>query len=92
MIHENEVITLAIGIGVYIFVVVYRTQIERIPDWKTVLMAYRIFLVAWALTVLEGFFWESALNALEHLCYVFGMILIVVWIWKTTRIRKESGS
>ncbi len=79
MIHENEIIMLILGGGVFIFTLVYQSRIKRITAWQTLISGFYILLVAWILTVLEGFFWESPLNYLEHLCYALSSILLSVW-------------
>ncbi len=41
-----------------------------------------VFTAGWILTVLEGFFYESFLNVLEHMFYAVGAILVAIWCWK----------
>lgn len=79
MIQENEIVMLILGGGVFILTLVNQMRIKRIPAWQTLISGFYILLVAWILTVLEGFFWESPLNYLEHLCYTLSSILMAVW-------------
>lgn len=82
MIHEKEVIMLILGSGVFIFTLVHQVKIQRIPAWRTLISGFYTLLAAWVLTVLEGLFWESALNLLEHLCYALSSTLVAVWCLK----------
>ena len=82
MIHENEIIMLILGGGVFIFTLVHHAQMQRIPAWRTLMSGFYFLLVAWVLTVLEGFFWETPLNYLEHLGYAFSSTLVAVWCWQ----------
>ena len=79
MIHEKEIIMLLLGGGVFIFTLFYQTSIKRIRAWLTLISGFYILLLAWILTVLEGFFWETPLNYLEHLCYALSSTLISIW-------------
>jgi formate hydrogenlyase subunit 4 len=79
MIHENEVIMLALGIAVFFFALVNRTHLERIPGWNLLLAAYCILLAGWVMTVLEGFFPAGALNLVEHLCYAGSTLMLAAW-------------
>ncbi len=90
MINENEIITLALGLGVYIFISAYKVQLKQIPHWKIILLAYHIILAAFALTILEGFFLENAINTLEHLCYAISMAVLTLWCWKITFASRGS--
>jgi len=82
MVQENELVMLVLGIGVFIFTQRFRGQIKRIPQGHLFIAGFNITLIGWMLTVLEGFFWESALNLLEHFCYSVSAILLAIWCWK----------
>ena len=82
MINENEIIMVVLGAGVFIFTLVYQTRIRRIPAWLTLISGFYILLMAWILTVLEGFFWENPLNYLEHLCYALSSTLMCIWCFR----------
>ena len=84
MIQGNEIVMLVIGIAVFTFSLVYAEEVKRIPQWTILLLAFYILLVAWTVTIVEGFFWATALNYLEHLCYVCSSLLLVVWCWKVS--------
>ncbi|MEW6076354.1 MAG: hypothetical protein AB1724_00935 [Thermodesulfobacteriota bacterium] len=82
MIHENEIIMLALGIAVFFFAMVNKTHLERTPGWKLLLFSYSIFLAGCVMTVFEDFFWPDVLNALEHLCYAVSTAALAVWCCK----------
>ncbi len=79
MIHDNEILMLALGTGLYVLTFIYKTSLRYIPDWRMFMWAYRLFLTAWLATVLEGFFFVEAFNILEHSCYAGGMVMLAVW-------------
>ena len=91
MIHENEIIMVILGGGVFIFTLVYQTRIRRIPAWLTLISGFYILFAAWILTVLEGFFWESRLNYLEHLCYALSSVLMSIWCLRVIFGNKRSS-
>ena len=90
MVQENELIGLILGVGVLIFVLVNRSRLASLPAAKVFLASYYILLAGWALTVLEGFIWNQALNLLEHICYALSAVLLTAWIWRA-RDSKEAG-
>jgi hypothetical protein len=82
MVQENELITLLLGIGVLVFAVSNRLRLQRLPEWKFLVGALGLLFLGWILTILEGFFWESALNLLEHISYAASSVLLALWCWK----------
>lgn len=82
-VHENEVVMLALGIGVFLFSFASRVTLQRISNWKLLRLAFLVLLVAWGATVLEGFCLPTVLNLLEHSCYALSAVLLAVWCWKT---------
>ena len=85
MIQENEIIMLAIGVCLYFFIIAYKPYFHRIPERTTLLLSFHILLVAWCLTVLEGFLLANVFNILEHLCYACSALTMAFWCWKITR-------
>ena len=92
MVHDNEVVMLALGIGVYFLILGYRRHLQRVVGWSTLFLAYHILLIAFVMTILEGFYWARQLNIIEHLCYALSTILMAVWCWKFTASRTEGES
>ncbi len=82
MIQENEIVMLSLGLVLFIFVLILRPHLSRIPAWKLLATAYGFMLTAWCLTVLEGFAWPVICNFLEHFCYAVSMVLLAVWCRK----------
>jgi O-antigen/teichoic acid export membrane protein len=90
MVHENEIVMLALGVGVYAFAMVCRGQLQRIMHWRTLFLAYQLLLAAWILTVLEGFWWGTVCNVLEHGCLAAGMVTLAGWCFRVTRGREGA--
>ncbi|MCF8024638.1 MAG: hypothetical protein K9K82_04015 [Desulfobacteraceae bacterium] len=87
MIQENEIVMLALGLGVYFFVVAYQPRLERIFEWKLLRLSYLLLLAAWIFTILEGFFLPRTFNIAEHLGYASSTAVLAVWCWKTAFIK-----
>jgi hypothetical protein len=83
MFEENEVVMLILGNGVLVYLLVNLNRIKRIYAWKFLVTGYCFLLVAWFLTVLEGFFAARLLNFLEHASYAFSSIIVAFWSWKS---------
>jgi hypothetical protein len=90
MIQENEIIMLLLGIGVLIFILGNRLQLQRLPVSKILIAGFHMLLAGWILTILEGFLWKDLLNFIEHTCYATSSILIAVWCWKVFESDKEE--
>lgn len=80
--QENEIVMLILGFGIFIFTLIYKIRIKRIPEWQLLMSGFYFLLAGWALTVLEGFFWGNLLNHLEHLSYASSSTLMLVWCWR----------
>jgi len=90
MIHENEIVMLSLGLGVLIFILGNRSQLNRFPSSRMLILGFYILLAGWALTVLEGFFWEAFLNYLEHACYSVATVLVAAWSWNVFGKGRET--
>ncbi len=82
MLQENEIITFVLGVGVLIFILINRSQLECLPSPRILLVGFYILFGGWVLTILEAFFLKGFLNVIEHGCYVGSAILVTVWCWK----------
>ena len=91
-IQENEVVMLALGIGVFCFGYASRRSLVRIPDWPMLGLAYVGLLVAWTATVLEGFWLPTILNFVEHACYAVSTILVAAWCRRAASGRQRGAA
>ncbi len=82
MIEKSELILLLLSMGVLLFIIGNTTRFKKIPASNILIAGFLLFFVGWVFTVLEGFFWGTALNLMEHICYIGGSILVAVWSWK----------
>lgn len=80
MIEESELITLLIGIGVFIFIIINFRKLKEIPKFNILLTSFTSFLIGWTLTVLESFMLYDLFNLIEHICYITASICIFLWI------------
>jgi hypothetical protein len=83
-IYENEVLMLALGIGVCLFGIASRRRLARVPGWPLLAVSYAVMLVAWIATVLEGFWLATPLNIVEHVGYALGAVLLAAWCWRAS--------
>ncbi len=91
MLHENEVVMLLFGLVIFLFIAFNKVHIRRIYAWRILLASYSLLLIGWLLTILEGYFFESFLNFLEHLCYAFSAVVLAVWCFRLFRDNRKEG-
>lgn len=82
MAQENEVILLLLGLGVLIFALANRERLAKLPAVRLLAAGLCLLLAAWVLTILEGFFWPTALNLAEHGCYAASASFNAAWCWQ----------
>ena len=87
---ENEVVMLLLGASVLVFILGNRQKLKHLPASNILIAAFYILLAAWILTVLEGFFWETILNFIEHLFYAVSSIFVAAWCWMVFGRRNPS--
>ena len=83
-IQANELVSLIFGIvcaGI-ILSIVFR---ERLPRLGLFFLGFVFLLAANFFTVVEGFLWDTLLNALEHLSYLLAGISFAAGAWKIHR-------
>ena len=90
MVYENEIIMFVLGLGVLIFILANYHRLKRIPSIQLLITGYCIFTAGWCLTILEGFFWKTVLNYLEHISYAAGAIIMAIWFRKVFRRPEEN--
>ena len=90
MIQENELVTLIIGIGILIFLLVNFRGMRNIPGIKILAAGFCMLFSGWIFTILEGFFFKNVLNLMEHICYAVSSILVVVWCWRVIGRKEEE--
>ena len=90
MIQENEIVMVMLGLGVLVLVLTNRFQLRRIPSFGLLFAGFLTFMAGWILTVVEGFLWNTLLNAFEHISYAVGSMMVAAWCWKTFRSVKED--
>lgn len=89
MIQQNEIIMLLLSVGVLIFILFNRQQLQHLPASKNLIIGFYLLLAGRILTILEGLFLGELLNFLEHVCYAGSAVLIAVWCWNV--FGKKAG-
>ena len=90
MIHENEVAMLLLGLIVLVLVIMYKSELKRVPFYKLLLAAYCILVVGFAAKILDEIYLETYLIVTKHLCYAVSSLLVAVWFWKVFDLREEN--
>lgn len=81
MIQDNEVLALCITIGVLLLVFIHRSYLSRLPGFKLLLSSPLLLLVAWILSIFEGFFYPDLTNLIEHLFYLGSAVTMSCWFF-----------
>ena len=90
MIQESEIILFILATGVLFSILANQKRIYNLFGCCCLVMAYYVLYAGWALTILEGFFFEDILDCLEHLCYALSMIFVAMWSYKIFRKGKTN--
>ncbi len=85
MVRIPEVVTWVIGLAVLLFSIVQYRYLRRLPYYIFLALSYGAMMLAWTLTILEGFFWETLLNVLEHGFMLVSVVLLAVWCFRVMR-------
>jgi hypothetical protein len=80
MLQENEAIQLLLGVGAMIFILVNRRRLRGRRGSGFLQGAVALLLAGWTCTILEGYFWPTGLNLVEHVCYLGASALILLWV------------
>lgn len=92
MVQENEIAMLLLGLIVLVFMFMYYDDFRRVPSYKLLTIAYCFLVFSFISTVLEGFFWGTYLNYLEHICNALNGIVAALWTWKVfVRVKETRG-
>ena len=90
MVHENEIIMLVLGVGVFLFIIVNYARLKEYPSINTLITGFCFSLLGWILTVLEGFLLEATLNFAEHFCYFASALCVALWAHKALAAGTEA--
>jgi hypothetical protein len=81
---------MVLGIGLYIFLLAYRSYVKLIPGWKKLMVSFGFFVVASIFTVFEGFVWTSLFNFFEHLSYTISALFLTYWCYQFSGIKRRG--
>lgn len=85
MIYENEIVMMLIALFVLSFVLMYKQKIKTQKYANILLSSFYTFVIGWTCTIAEGFVFPVILNFIEHLAYVVGIVLLLIWIFKYSK-------
>ena len=81
MVEQGEIVTLILGIGCAILIIIRKNQLRRIPFSSILFVSYFCLFLGFVMTVLETFFLHNLFNFLEHLGYTLSAIILASWCW-----------
>ena len=88
--EEAEVITLLLGGAALLVTYFRRAELRELEGARLLVVSFGLLFSGWVLTVLEGWFWKSALDLLEHACYAASAVLVAAWCRR--RLSQREGS
>jgi hypothetical protein len=59
-----------------------RAELRELAEARLLVASFCLLFAGSLLTVLEGFFWKSGLDFLEHACYAASSVVVAFWCWK----------
>lgn len=83
MFQEREVITLILGVVVFVFALRQRELLCQIQSWPLLFTSFALMLTSLACSVIEGVGWEPFFNFIQHLCSALSALVLAVWCWRT---------
>ena len=91
MFQDNELFNAVLAFAVLVFILTQIRGLTRLPKWTLLFSAYGILFTGLVVTILEGMFWPSILNAVEHACYACSALFFSLWCWRALpATRKRS--
>lgn len=91
MVSIPEVMTWIISVFVLYFGFMQYRYLRRLPQYTILALSYGAMVVSWTLTILEGFFWEKFLNALEHGFASLSVFLLAAWCFLVVQRMKNNA-
>lgn len=85
MVSVPEIVTWVIGLVVLLFGTAQYQYLRRLPYYLFLILSYGAMVMAWTVTILEGFFWETLFIVLEHSFQLVSAILLAVWCCRVVR-------
>lgn len=91
MIQENELLTLLVAAGLWLFIIFNRKRIAELQESGLFLAAFGALSAGWLFTMLEELFLADILNTIEHVSFTVGSILFALWIMRVFSGEKEAS-
>ena len=91
MVESNELLSLLLSTAVLVLFFLYRSRLQTVPLVNLFLASFLFMYCGLILTVLEGLFWETTLNILEHGCNCLSSVILAIWIIRVIRSQGERA-
>jgi len=89
MVQENEIIKLILFSVVLLFGLINRNNLNDFPEVKHIKASFILLFTGIIFTILEGYFFETQFNFLEHLFYLFSSCVLLLWVVKTIKTAEK---
>jgi hypothetical protein len=88
MFEQREVITLLLAAGVLAFIVIHRETLKSVPNWPVLFASFLFLFTSLACSVVEGMYWETLIDSIQHLCSGSSGVAMAIWC-KLTFVTRE---
>lgn len=89
MYQENEIINLISGL-VSLLIIFSISRTKGLPRFRFFYAGYFAILLAYALTIIEGFAFHDFFDLLEHLSYALSGMLFAAGCWSISRMARTA--
>jgi hypothetical protein len=79
MFQENEVINLLVTFGIFLFVMLFWSELSEAYHLKVLTIVLFLTLISGIFTLLEHLIWPTQLNYLEHFSDVLRSAVLLIW-------------
>jgi hypothetical protein len=84
--EEREVLSLGVWLCVTVFVLWQHHRLRiAIPHYRVIISGFFLLVGSAFCSVIEGIFWNTQLNFLQHLLSGISAVLLAVWCYRIFR-------
>ena len=92
MFQDTELFNIVLASAVLVFLFTQTRSLKCLPKRAILLSSYGILFAGIVATILEGAFWPSILNVVEHACYALSALLFSLWCWTALQSRNRNNT
>jgi hypothetical protein len=92
VVEERELVSLLLCAGVLVLAYRNRKSLAYLTSFPLLFASVSVLVGAFVATVLEGIFWSTAFNFIEHLGYGLSSLLLSLWAWMSWMRPRREGT